>query len=249
MAPSKPKISLTGRVAVVTGANRGIGFEVCRQLSQRGAQVILTSRNADKGLEAVSTLKAEGLSVDFWALDVTVDHQTNELGKYLRKAYGKVDILINNAGVLPDNKIPGHFSDDSILNTDLSSFLLAFETNALSVIRMCKIITPLMKQNKFGRIVNVSSLSAQLTSMDSGIPAYRISKTAMNAITRILADELKGENILCNCISPGWVKTDMGGHKATVSVVKAANAIIRLACFPDQGPTGGFFRNGKRVEW
>jgi len=246
---SKNRISVEKKVALVTGGNRGIGFEVCRQLAVLGARVVLTSRNETKGKEAQTALRKVGVEVDYCRLDVTDDAQIIALKAHVEQHYGRLDILVNNAGILPDNLTPGEFSDRSILDTDRKLFVSAFETNALAVIQLCKAVVPLMKKNRFGRIVNVSSQVAQLTAMDSGIPAYRISKVALNAITRILADELKDYSILCNCVSPGWVKTDMGGPQANLSVEEGAKQIVDLACLADDGPTGTFFRNNQAIEW
>ncbi len=241
--------NLVGKVALVTGANRGIGLEVCRQLAQKGARVILTSRDERKGQEAKTLLTKSGLNVDFWVLDVQNDESVRHAREYVEGAFGRLDILINNAGILPDNTTPGIFSDRSILETDFDDILAAFQTNSLGVVRVCREFVPLMKKGGSGRIVNVSSMIAQLATMDSGSPAYRISKVALNAITRILADELKDHHILCNCVSPGWVKTDMGGPNANIPVDQGAAGIVDLACLPDGGATGQFFRNGQVIEW
>jgi NAD(P)-dependent dehydrogenase (short-subunit alcohol dehydrogenase family) len=242
-------LELSGKVAVVTGANRGIGLEVCKQLAQLGANVILTSRDPQKGKQAQAALANLGIKVDEHQLDVNNDFSPNSLSKYIEQNYGRLDILVNNAGILPDNSVPGEFSDRSILDTEMSIILDAFQTNSLGVIRVCKALAPLMKKNKWGRIVNVSSMMAQLASMDSGCPAYRISKVALNAITRILADELRDFNIQCNSVSPGWVKTEMGGTNANLNVAKGAEAIVEQVCEADIGSTGRFFRNRKEITW
>jgi len=246
---SENKISLKGKVCLVTGANRGIGLEVCRRLAQLGGQVILTCRDKAKGQVAVEVLQKEGLSVDFFSLDVTQDTDVHVAQEYVSQKYGCLDVLINNAGILPDNLKAGEFSDRSILEIELPRFFEAFDTNAMGALRLCRAFVPLMKKNRFGRIVNVSSLVAQLSTMDSGIPAYRISKVALNSITRILADELREFSILVNSVSPGWVKSDMGGPQASDSLSLGAERIVNLAIIPKEGPTGLFFRDGKAIDW
>jgi NAD(P)-dependent dehydrogenase (short-subunit alcohol dehydrogenase family) len=237
------------KVAVVTGANRGIGYETCRQLAKADFRVILTARNPDKGVRSAKVLQDEDLDVTFCACDVTDPKSIQELKSFIESQYGRLDVLINNAGILPDNKTPGQFEDTSILETDLSTLSQAMNTNAFSVILLCRYLIPLMKKHSYGRIVNVSSQVAQLSAMDSGIPAYRLSKVALNAITVILADELKGTGILCNCMSPGWVKTEMGGPNASVTPQEGTRDIVWLATLPDDGPTGKFFRQGKQLDW
>lgn len=240
---------LSGKVAVVTGANRGLGFEVTRQLTKLGAKVILTCRNLEAGQKAQLQLQQDGYSVDLRELDVLRDDSPRALSEYVLKNYGRLDILINNAGVLPDNQLPGQFSDTSILETGDQEINLAFDTNALGVVRVCRHLVPIMKKHNSGRIVNVSSLVAQLSSMESGSPAYRLSKVALNAVTRILADELEPYNIQVNSVSPGWVKTEMGGPNASISVEEGALTITRLACATDDARTGRFIRNGAEIEW
>lgn len=233
----------------MTGGNRGIGFETCRQLARNGFQVILTARDSEKGAAAADTLVSEGLDVQFFECDVTQSNSIKNLPSFVESRFGRLDALINNAGVLPDNKVPGNFEETSILDTHMGLFRQAMDTNAFAVIQLCQSLIPIMEKNAYGRIVNVSSLVAQLSSMAASVPAYRVSKVALNAITVILADELKGTGILCNCVSPGWVKTDMGGVAATRSVEEGTRDIVMLATLPDDGPTGQFFREGKSIAW
>ncbi len=237
------------KTALVTGANRGIGFEVCRQLAQSHCLVILGSRDLEKGRKAEELLREQGLHVESLVLDVTDSDSINKAKNTIEERHQRLDILINNAGVLPDNKIPGVFEEGSILQTSLCDFKDAMNTNAFGAIRVCQAFVPMMIRQRSGRIVNVSSQSAQLTTMDSGIPAYRISKLALNGVTRVLADELKDFGILCNSVSPGWVRTDMGGAQADLSVEDGAREIVRLALLGDDGPTGQFFRHRHAISW
>lgn len=232
----------TKRIAVVTGGNRGIGFETCRQLAKQGIQVILTSREAAKGKAAGEKLQAEGLDVSYYSLDVTDADSVQRLAQFIKSKYGQLDILINNAGVLLD-------SSDSILNTKFDTLHQTIDTNLYGPFLVCQALIPLMDIHKYGRIVNVSSGAGQLSDMNSGYPSYRISKTALNALTRILGNELKGTNILVNSVCPGWVKTDMGGANASRTPAQGADTIVWLATLPDNGPTSGFFRDRQSIPW
>ncbi len=234
-------MSATKRVAVVTGANRGIGFETCRQLAKKGIQVILTSRDEPNGKAAVEKLQAEGLDVSYHPLDVTDSDSVQRLAEFIKSEFGQLDILVNNAGVSLD-------SSDSVLNTKIDTLRKTMDTNLYGPLLLCQALIPLMKHN-YGRVVNVSSGAGQLSDMTSGYPSYRISKTALNALTRILANELKGTNILVNSVCPGWVKTDMGGANAPRTPEQGADTIVWLATLPDNGPTSGFFRDRQPIPW
>lgn len=234
-------MSTTKRVAVVTGANRGIGFETCRQLANKEIRVILTSRDEAKGKAAVEKLQAEGLDVSYYPLDVTNSDSVQRLAQFIKSEYGQLDILVNNAGVLID-------SSDSLLHSELETLRETMDTNLTGPLLLCQALIPLMQHN-YGRVVNVSSGAGQLSDMTSGYPAYRISKTALNALTRIIAYELQGTNILVNALCPGWVKTDMGGANASRTPEEAADTIVWLATLPDSGPTGGFFRDRQPIPW
>lgn len=235
------------KIALVTGANRGIGFEISRQLAKKDILVILTARNKTKGLVSCQKLKQEGLEVDFHQLDVTNPSSINSIADFIKKKYqGKIDILINNAGIAPD----GIDSEDkSIFKTKLDTIRMAIETNTYGPLLLCQTFIPLMKKNNYGRIVNISSGMGQLSEMYGKVPAYRLSKVSLNALTRIFSSELAGCNILVNSMCPGWVRTDMGGPNATRSVEEGAETAIWLATIPDDGPRGLFFRDKKTIPW
>lgn len=228
------------RIIVVTGANRGIGLEICRQLALKGITVVLTSRSVDEGKKAMETLQKSGLSLHYHPLDVTDHSQIAELKDFLIEKFGRCDGLVNNAGV---------FADGAFFEAGLDEFHETMETNVYGPQALCQALVPLMKKNSYGRIVNISSGLGQLSDMGSGYVAYRVSKTAINVITKVLAAELAGENILVNSMAPGWVKTRMGGAGATRSVEEGADTAVWLAVLPDGGPTGKFFKDRKEIAW
>ena len=238
------------RIAVVTGANRGIGLEVCRQLGQKkDIQVILTSRDERKGKAVCEQLKRQELPVVYHGCDVNHAASIEDLKEFIEEEFGRCDILINNAGIFPDTPNSGSSDWPSVFEASLEKIREAMETNVYGPILLCQAFVPLMKKNNYGRIVNLSSGMGQLTEMNGHCPAYRISKTAINALTRIVADEVKEYNILINSMCPGWVKTDMGGAGATREVAEGADTAVWLATLPDKGPRGKFFRDRKEIPW
>ncbi|ATB41637.1 short-chain dehydrogenase [Cystobacter fuscus] len=231
------------RVALVTGANRGIGLEACRQLARLGLRIILTARREDKGKEAVSTLAAEGLHVGFQPLDVDSAPDRVRIADFITREFGRLDVLINNAGISLDGNIPAlEVSLDEIVRPTL-------ETNLYGAMHLTQLFVPLMRQNHYGRIVNVSSGLGSFSKMTAGRLAYRLSKVAMNAMTRVFADELQDTNVLVNTMTPGWVRTHMGGMNADRSVEEGADTITWLATLPDNGPRGGFFKDRQDFPW
>ncbi len=222
------------RVALVTGANRGIGLEVCRQLGSRGWRVFLGSRDYEKGDAAARRL---GGDVSAVALNVEDPDAPFRLGAEI----GPVDVVINNAGVHYDTW-------ETALTADWRIVREAFETNLFGAWRMAQAFAPEMRAHGWGRIVNVSSGAGSLASMGAGTPAYATSKAALNALTRVLAGELAGSGVLVNAVCPGWVATDMGGPGGR-PVAEGAASVIWAVDLPDDGPTGGFFRDGRPVAW
>lgn len=236
------------RIALVTGANRGLGFETSRQLGKLGYHVILTSRRPTEGEEATAKLEQEGCKVSFHPLDVAAGNDYVPLFTWIEKEVGRLDVLVNNAGVFLDSKA-GEFNPTSALTISPELILRTFEINTLSAYRMCQTFFPLMQKNGYGRVVNVSSGMGQLSEMEGGWPAYRISKTALNAVTKLFAAETWNQDILVNSVCPGWVRTDMGGQSAQRSPEQGADTIVWAATLPKGGPNGSFFRDRKPIPW
>ena len=229
------------KIAVVTGANKGIGFEICRQLARTEVKVILTARNQEKGNKAKEKLQNEGLDVVFCQMDVTSEESVQRAADYVMGNFGKLDILINNAGIGGDH-------DNLVLQVNIDRIKEILDTNTFGPLRVCKAFTPIMRKNNHGRIVNISSNMGALSNMGSGATGYRISKAALNAVTRIVASELKDTNIVVNSMAPGWVRTDMGGPTASRSVEEGADTAVWLAV-TDNLPTGRFFQDRKEIKW
>jgi NAD(P)-dependent dehydrogenase (short-subunit alcohol dehydrogenase family) len=222
------------RVALVTGANRGIGLEVCRQLAERGYVAVLGSRDLGKGERAARQLAGDVRAIQ---LDVADPDSVRAAAA----ALDRVDALVNNAAILYDTWQRG-------VDADLDQVREAYETNVLGAWRMIQATLPLLRQSPSPRIVNVSSGAGALTDMGGGTPAYRTSKAALNALTRVLAAELRSDRILVNAICPGWVATDMGGPGGR-PVRDGAAGIVWAVELPDDGPTSGFFRDGRPIAW
>ncbi|MHB9864319.1 SDR family oxidoreductase [Streptomyces sp. YIM S03343] len=239
----------TGRVAVVTGANRGIGLEVVRQLAERGFTVVLTARNVRGGRAAAERLVASGLDVVPAELDVDDDESVAAFARRLATATatatesqpGRCDVLVNNAAIHYDTwQRPA--------SADLAVVHEALETNLFGAWRTTQALLPLLRRAAHPRVVNVSSGAGALTGMGAGTPAYAVSKAALNALTLMLAADLRGHGILVNSVCPGWVATDMGGPGGR-PVADGARGVVWAATLPDDGPSGGFFRDGAPIPW
>ena len=230
-------------IAVVTGGNKGIGFEICRQLAGKGVNVVLAARDESRGLAATQQLQAQGLNVIFHPLEVTDTKAVQRLARYLDATHGGCDILVNNAGVALDRY------SMSVLDTPVQLFRDTLETNVYGPLMLCQALVPLMLRRHYGRVVNLSSGMGQLEDMEDGSAAYRMSKTALNALTRMVAAATAKSGILVNALCPGWVRTDMGGRHAERGVEKGAETAIWLATLPANGPTGGLFRDKKAIAW
>jgi NAD(P)-dependent dehydrogenase (short-subunit alcohol dehydrogenase family) len=229
------------RVALVTGANRGIGLETCRQLLARGLTVVMTGRDRKAVELALSGLNDGGHAIAL-RMDVTDPATIEAAFQEAVARLGSVDIVVNNAAVLLHE-------DADVLATPRDGYRQTFEANVFGAIEVCRVFVPPMIERGWGRIVNVSSGVSHLARMSSYAPAYTMSKTALNAFTRILAETYRNQGLLANAVDPGWVRTDMGGQSAPRSVQQGAETIVWLATLPDDGPTGGFFKDRASVTW
>jgi NAD(P)-dependent dehydrogenase (short-subunit alcohol dehydrogenase family) len=223
-------------VSLVTGANRGIGLEVCRQLAEAGHDVVLTARDAAAAATAASMVGGMPLR-----LDVTDPASIDAAAAAVRDRYGRLDVLVNNAAI-------GYDSWQRAITADLAVVREAAETNLFGPWQMVQGFLPLLRASDRPRIVNVSSEAGSLAAMGGGTPAYTASKAALNALTRMLAAELSSEQFLVNAVCPGWVATDMGGAGGR-PVSDGAASVVWAATLPDDGPTGGFFRDGRPLPW
>ncbi|MBI5460847.1 MAG: SDR family oxidoreductase [Gammaproteobacteria bacterium] len=237
----------TPKIAVVTGANRGLGLETCRQLARLGLTVVLTSRDPHKGETAAASLRDAGLDVRYHPLDVTDPQSIRRLANHVEAEFGRLDVLVNNAGVFLDPLDAPDADAASVFRADLETVRRSMDTNVYGPLLLCQALVPLMQGR--GRIVNLSSGMGQLSDMNGCCPGYRFSKVALNALTRMLADELQATRIKVNSVCPGWVRTDMGGPNANRPVEEGADTIVWLATLPDDGPSGGFFRDRQAIPW
>ena len=224
---------------VITGGNRGIGYGLLKILSDKH-NVIITVRENKKGQSTIAELGHSKNEINYVVMDVDNSDSVMRAADDIKQKFNNVDLLINNAGILiKEYQLPAiETSEDSILKT--------FNTNTLGVLRVCKSIVPLMVNGS--RIINISSGMGQLDEMDSGSTAYRISKTALNALTKILSNELLSMGIKVNTICPGWVKTDMGGENATLTIEESTTQIVAFA-LRDNFPNGQFLRHGEIIPW
>jgi NAD(P)-dependent dehydrogenase (short-subunit alcohol dehydrogenase family) len=248
------------KVAFITGANRGLGLETARILGKQGITVILGSRELAKGQAAAETLRKEGAkSVEAVRFDVNKPADHKEIYNYIEKKYGKLDILINNAGVMDEGaKRPGvgsPFNSTSFVSAE--KLRKTFDTNFFEPIALTQTLLPLIRKSPAGRIVNLSSILGSLTLhadpkspiYDKKTFAYDASKTALNAFTVHLAQELRDTPIKVNSAHPGWVKTDMGGAEAPLELAEGGKTSAQLATLGADGPTGGFFHLGQALPW
>lgn len=237
-APSLHGPSLAGRVALVTGGNRGIGLRVVQGLADRGATVLLGARDAARGEEAAARVRALGLpgAVEVLEIDTTDRGSIARAAAELDRRHGRLDVLVNNAGVL---------TYDDVLAPDPDTVERFFLTNTLGPWLLAAAAVPLMRRNGWGRIVNVSTEMASTARMSASGPTYRVSKAGLNMWTRSMALALEGSGILVNAVSPGWVRTEMGGEEAPRSVEQGAASLLWGVDLPDDGPSGGYFQDGE----
>lgn len=233
------------KIALITGAYKGIGLEIGRQLGQQGVTILLSARSLDKAEKAASILKEENLDVIGIELDVTNSEHIAEVVQFIQDKYGKLDILVNNAGIYLDH-----------LGNTTDVMRQSFETNVLGPHALTEALLPLLKSSPMGRIVNQSSILGSIHTIltdpflsQASAPGYTSSKAALNALTAQLSIRLKDTNVKVNATHPGWVKTDMGGKDAPMEINEGAETAVQLATLPEDGPTGGFFHRGEVLPW
>lgn len=225
------------RIALVTGANRGIGREVALQLARdHGLHVLIGARDLAKGEDAAQTIP----NSTALQLDVSDPSSVAHAFTRIEQDFGQLDVLVNNAGVDYD-------TDQRASTADLTRVRRAFDTNLFGAWDVAIAATPLLRNGTSARLVNVSSGSGSLTGMGGETPGYGVAKAALNALTLKLADDLGRDGILVNAVCPGWVATDMGGGGRPIS--EGAKGVVWAATLPDTGPTGGFFRDGRPIDW
>jgi NAD(P)-dependent dehydrogenase (short-subunit alcohol dehydrogenase family) len=249
---------LDGKVAFITGANRGLGLETARELGKLGIVVVLGSRESEKGEAAAAKLRDEGITAESLGFDVTKSQDHQKAYDYFAKKYGRLDILINNAGVLKESQVSTTDSAPNLTSAVSPKILReTFETNFFAPVALTQKLLPLIRKAPAGRIVNVSSILGSLTlHSDPNSPiyefktfAYDASKAALNAFTVHLAHELRDNNIKVNSAHPGWVKTEMGGPDAPMEPSEGGKTSAQLATLADDGPSGGFFHLGQPLPW
>ncbi|KML30757.1 MULTISPECIES: SDR family oxidoreductase [Priestia] len=230
------------KVALVTGGNRGIGYELVRQLAMKGFKVILTSRNSETGHKAVQKLKDSRLDVSFLTMDINNQTSIGQAAAKVSEQYGRLNVLINNAGIYLDK-------NQKLVDMDPSVLEKTLETNFFGAYHVIRSFMPLMEQQAYGRIINVSSEYGAMSEMSSpGVGAYKLSKLILNGLTQLIAAE-STKDIKINAVDPGWVSSDMGGPSAPRTPQQAARSILWLATIGPEGPSGGFFKDGKQIDW
>ncbi len=233
----------TEKIALVTGANKGIGLEIVQQLANAGFRVFLTARDRQRGEQASQKLQQDGLRVEFLQLDVTDSTSIDHLAQELASQIDHLDVLVNNAGILLDAP------NSSVLEVEPEVILQTLQTNTLGPLRLTQKLVPLLTRSNAGKVINVSSGGGQLTDMGDWAPAYSVSKTALNAVTGMMAAALKDKHIAVNSICPGWVRTDMGGSNASRSVQQGADTVTWLATEAPSDLTGKFLRDRTVIPW
>jgi len=229
------------KTALITGANKGIGHEVARQLAAKGYHVFAGARNAKAGRKAVEEITKKSGKTTFLEIDVADSDSVTNAAREFSSSEDHLDVLVNNAGIIADG-------DEAILEISDDLFRKTLETNTLGALRVARVFTPLLRKSKAPRVINVSSSSGQLTSgADGWAPAYSISKSALNGVTSQLAAALP--KFAVNSVCPGWVRTDMGGENANRSVEEGADTIVWLATEAPQDLTGKFLRDRKEIPW
>ena len=238
------------RIALITGANKGIGLQVSRELALLGHTVLIGARSKASGIEVETNFTEEGLHAIFVPIDVTDHDSVKAAANLIEERFGRLDVLINNAGIALDaGALPSQLSIETLRKT--------FETNVFGAFTVLQTMLPLLRKSEAGRVVNMSSGLGSLTQNSDPdyefanvkLLAYNASKTTLNAFTVLFADELKGTSIKVNSADPGFTATDLNNHRGTRTVEQAARIVVKLATLPESGPTGGFFDEIGQVPW
>lgn len=245
---------MSKKIALITGANKGIGFETARQLGKEGVTIIAGARNPEKGRAAVEQLRKEGIDATFLQLDVDNNADIKNAFDFINNNYGKLDILVNNAGIMVENGGFGTNNTATISDKELRETL---DTNFFNVVKLTNTLLPLIRKSEAGRIVNLSSILGSLNlHSDASSPiyssklfAYNTSKTALNSYTIHLAAALTGTNVKVNSVHPGWVKTDMGTDAAPMEIIDGAKTSVALSLLEQDGPTGKYMHLGEELPW
>jgi NAD(P)-dependent dehydrogenase (short-subunit alcohol dehydrogenase family) len=243
----------SNKVALVTGSNKGLGFEMSRQLAQQGLTVIIAARKLEAAIAAATTLNNEGLKTEAIALDINDSAQIQSAVQEINDRFGKLDVLINNAGVMLD----GEWAISNASSVSIDIIRKTFDTNFFALVEVTQALLPLILKSQSGRIVNMASIEGSLTLhadpssfiYDSKPFAYDASKAAVNSFTVHLAHELRNTPVKVNSAHPGWVKTELGGDGAMMDITEGAMTGVQLATLPDDGASGGFFHLGQPVLW
>ncbi|MDG2168436.1 MAG: SDR family NAD(P)-dependent oxidoreductase [Opitutales bacterium] len=230
------------RIALVTGGNRGIGLQLVREFLERGFEVVLSCRNLEQGREATQQWGSLLKRLNFLELDVADSKQVVQAAAQFGERFECLDVLVNNAGILLD-------ASESILSVSEEVIEQTIDTNSLGPLRVTKSFLPYLRKSQAARVINVSSLAGQLSTMGNWAPAYSISKSTLNAVTCLLSNELSPEGISVNAVSPGWIKTEMGGEGATGTLEEGADTILWLATEASPDLTGQFLRDRERTDW
>ncbi len=244
-------MSTASRIALITGANKGLGFETARQLGKQGITVLIGARDAARGTQAAATLAKEGIAAHAVTIDVVSQASVAAAAADVTKRFGALDILVNNAGVLD------YTADTGVETTTVETFRRVFETNLFGLVAVTQAFLPLLKKSAAGRIVNLTSILGSISEHSDPnsfiyamrFPAYDASKAAVNMYTAELAQTFKGTALKINAAHPGWVKTDMGGEQAPMEIIDGVKTSVALATLPAEGPSGGYFHLGVHLRW
>ena len=247
-APQFQSSASPAPVALITGANRGLGRQTAAELARRGLRLVLACRDAAAGEAAARALRSEGLHAIALPLELEDERAVQQLVQDIERRYQRLDVLINNAGAMLESGRGQHGQPPKLADVDGDCLQRSLDTHLLGAYALCRQVLPGMNRRGYGRIVNVSSGMGALTGMNAGFPAYRIAKAALNALTCAVATEAQA-GVKVNSVCPGWVQTDLGGNQAPRTVEQGAQGIVWAATLPTDGPSAGFFRDAQLLNW